>query len=289
MSTRADAAAWFAGRAAVLATMHGKEQVIAPLLAEHLGLHVTVPTDFNTDRFGTFTRDVDRPADQLTTARLKAEAALDQTGAAIAIVSEGSFGPHPALPLLPCDREIVLLRDRDHDLELVGEVISTTTNFNHQAIASVTAALAFAQKIGFPEHGLVAMQNPDCRDGQHCIKGIRTEAELVAIVTDWLTLRPTVHLETDMRAMHNPTRMTAIAAATQALIQQATTLCPACGLPGFRIIEHKPGLPCALCHTPTTQRLAVVYACQKCQLQQTHFFPDQQEVADPGLCNFCNP
>lgn len=288
LSSGSAASSWFANRTAVLATMHGKEQVIAPLLAEHLGLHVTVPADFDTDRFGTFTRDIDRPADQLATARLKAIAALEQTGATIALASEGSFVPHPALPFLACDREIVLLLDRDHELELIGEVISTATNFNHHAIDSVAAALAFAQKIGFPDHALVAMLAPDQWDA-HCVKGIRTEADLIAIVTRLLQLQPTIHLETDMRAMHNPSRMAAIAEATQKLVHQATSLCPQCAVPGFRIIDQKLGLPCALCRQPTTQRLAVIYACLKCQFQQTHFFPDRQEMADPGICDFCNP
>ncbi len=55
---------YFRGRTAVLGTKHGKEQVIAPLLDEHLGVRVVVPDGFDTDRFGTFTRDVDRAGDE---------------------------------------------------------------------------------------------------------------------------------------------------------------------------------------------------------------------------------
>ena len=66
----------FRGRLAVLATMHRKEQAIAPVLEEALGLQVEVPPGLDTDRFGTFTREVPRPGTQLATARLKAQAAL---------------------------------------------------------------------------------------------------------------------------------------------------------------------------------------------------------------------
>jgi hypothetical protein len=59
----------FAGRLAVIATMHHKEQAIAPRLETALGVKTQVPANFNTDTLGTFTRDVNRPADQLTTAR----------------------------------------------------------------------------------------------------------------------------------------------------------------------------------------------------------------------------
>jgi ATP-binding protein involved in chromosome partitioning len=36
--------------------MHGKERVISPLLAHALGLTSEVPSKFDTDRFGTFSR-----------------------------------------------------------------------------------------------------------------------------------------------------------------------------------------------------------------------------------------
>jgi hypothetical protein len=115
----------FTGRTAVLATMHQKEQVIAPILQQELGLEVIIPQGFDTDRFGTFTRDRPRPDHQLATARLKALAALEITGADLAIASEGAFAPHPDLPMLPCDRELVVLVDRTHDLEIVGVALST--------------------------------------------------------------------------------------------------------------------------------------------------------------------
>ena len=62
----------FINRVAVLATMHHKENVIAPLLKKQLGLEVVVPPNFNTDQFGTFTRDIKRPDTQIVTAKLKA-------------------------------------------------------------------------------------------------------------------------------------------------------------------------------------------------------------------------
>lgn len=55
--------------------MHQKEKVIAPLLEQELCIKVIVPQDFNTDIFGTFTRDVKRPGTQIATAKLKAEKA----------------------------------------------------------------------------------------------------------------------------------------------------------------------------------------------------------------------
>jgi hypothetical protein len=54
-----------AGASAVVATMHGKERVIGPVLAHTFGLSVVVPDGLDTDRFGTFTREVARVGDAL--------------------------------------------------------------------------------------------------------------------------------------------------------------------------------------------------------------------------------
>jgi DNA-directed RNA polymerase subunit RPC12/RpoP len=281
----------FTNRVGVLATMHRKEQVIAPLLAQSLGIQVTVPEHFNTDRFGTFTRDIERTGDQIATARLKAQAALNYTGATLAIASEGSFAPHPLLPYLARNRELVLLIDQEHELAVIGEALSTNTNFSHRRVASFAEAQAFAASVGFPEHGLVVMVEADTRDSDTIIKGITTDAALQAAVEHLLSRSPDgkVHLETDMRALYNPRRMQVIAAATQDLIAKLNSRCPTCSHPNFAITEHKRGLPCRLCRCPTELTRSVVYGCQKCSFTQEVLFPEGIETADPAQCPYCNP
>ncbi len=279
----------FAHRVAVLATMHGKEAAIAPLLQAELNLKTIVPADFNTDAFGTFTREIKRTGDQLTAARFKAEAAMQLVGETLGLASEGSFGPHPAIPYLPCNRELVILLDATHDLEIVGYDFSTDTNYRQQVVNSLEAALAFAQQIGFPSHGLVAMPTADSPEPAAIVKGIVTESELREAVTPWLQRQGSVYLETDMRAMLNPTRMQAIARATQDLIRKLRSHCPQCDAPGFDVSDRKPGLPCGLCYTPTDLTLAAVYSCQKCSFTQDRLYPDGIELADPAQCAYCNP
>lgn len=291
----------FADRRAILATMHRKEQVIAPILQQELGLEVVIPTGFETDRFGTFTRDRPRPDSQLATARLKALAALEITGADLAIASEGAFSPHPDLPMLPCDRELVVLIDRSHDLEIVGSALSTQTNFQSRAIHSVAEALEFAEKVGFPDHGLVVMATPDTQEPEEIIKGITDAQVLTTAVTQMLERRlrhsklrslqpsPSIHLETDMRALYNPTRMQVIAQATQDLANQAKSLCPACSTPGFSITSRQPGLPCEWCHALTNLTLSFTYSCHKCGFTKSQMYPEGKKVADPGYCQWCNP
>ncbi len=282
---------FFANRVAVIATMHHKEQVIAPLVESALEVRTTVPPSFNTDSFGTFTRESERPADQLTTARLKAEAALKLTGETLAIASEGSFGPHPQIPFVACNRELVVLYDREHQLEVVGEVLSTQTNYQSQTVQSPQAALAFAQSAGFPEHGMVVMRAADPTPKGAFAKGITTETDLLQAVAAVLDQSPEqkAHIETDMRALHNPTRMAVIAQATQNLIETLAQHCPNCNYPGFSIVQRRPGLPCSLCKAPTLLTLSVLYCCQHCQFQQEEKFPDSLYFADPARCFYCNP
>lgn len=282
---------FFANRVAVLGTMHQKEIAIAPPLETELGLKIIVPDNFNTDIFGTFTRDIKRVGTQIETARLKAEKAIEVTGFKIAIASEGSFIPHPHIPYLPCNREILILLDHENDLEIVAEELSTQTNHSHQIITSVIQAQQFAEKIGFPQHGLVVMlkENPD--NQSEIIKGITSEAELIEAVNWGLKNSPTgqVHLETDMRAMHNPTRMQNIAKAAQNLVNKLKSCCPQCGTPGFSITKRIPGLPCAACSAPTLLIQQVIYECQKCQFKSVQNYPDGEEFADPANCMYCNP
>lgn len=279
---------FFVDRLAILATMHRKETVIASILERELGVTVSVPAAFDTDRFGTFTRDIKRPANQIDTAILKAKAALELTGETLAIASEGSFVPHPTLPYLPCNREIIVLVDQQNDLQLVGEAVSIETNFNHATITNLEAAQAFAQQVQFPSHGLIVMPDSETVYSSNIVKGITNETDLINTINQMLEEYGQAHIETDMRAMYNPSRMKVIEQATQNLAKKAKQHCPQCNLLGFDIVEYVRGLPCALCYSPTEQVLAAIYHCQRCDFQQQNLFPYQRE-ADPAQCQYCNP
>jgi predicted Zn-ribbon and HTH transcriptional regulator len=277
-------------RVAILATMHNKEKVISPLLKEHLEINVIVPQGLNTDVFGTFTREIKRPDTQIITARLKAKKALEMYDEEIAIASEGSFAPHPLIPYIYANREIIIFLDQENGLEIIGEVFSMETNFNHQTISSLEEAEEFAHKVGFPEHGLVISFDNISTGKTQFIKGITSKENLInSVETAIKNTNGKFHIETDMRAMYNPTRMKNIAFATQDLINKINSLCPQCHTPGFMINQKIPGLPCELCHQPTSLIKAVIFRCQKCGFTQQQLFPNNQEFADPSLCEYCNP
>lgn len=283
--------ALFADRVGVVATMHQKERVIAPLLQQELGIKVVVPENFDTDAFGTFTREIERPGDQIQSARLKAEKALLITGESLAFASEGTFSPHPFIPYLPCNREIVILLDKVNNLELVGQEFSTETNYRHQLVATLEEAYEFALKVGFPEHALVVMSDASTNHKSQMIKGITAKEQLFEAVSLMLTKSTTgkVHVETDMRALYNPTRMKNIEKATLDLLKKLNQLCPHCSWPGFEVVERKKGLPCALCNLPSQMTRSVIYKCKKCEFNEEKLFPDGLEKADPAQCMYCNP
>jgi hypothetical protein len=281
---------WFKNRSCILATMHKKEQVMVPLLEQQLQMQVMVPEDFNTDIFGTFTRDIKRWGNQRETAYFKAKQALTMTGASLAISSEGSFFPHPHVPYLVCDHELVLLVDEVHQIEIVGTVISLETNFAHTIIDNIEDALSFAHKVGFPSHGLVVMSNSQPTNSDQIFKGIVTEKELGLAVSKIIdSPGKKAHLETDMRAMYNPTRMKVIAQATQNLINTILNHCPNCDCPGFDIVETLSGLSCAICRSSTDLIKSVIYQCQKCKFKEIKDFPQDIKFADPMYCQYCNP
>ena len=278
-------------RVAVLATMHQKERVMAPILERELGVKILVPADLDTDYFGTFTREVKRLGTQIEAVRLKATKALEIAGETLAFASEGTFGPHPRIPYLPANREIVILLDIANHLELIGEHLSVETNYSHQLVSSVEEVKVFANKVGFPAHALVVIAGDSAISNGEIVKGIVTEKHLFDAVSAAINKSSSgkVHVETDMRAMYNPTRMKNIENATLDLVKKFHQFCPECSWPGFEVAERKIGLPCGLCHFPTQLVRSQIYQCQNCSYTKEELFPNSRETADPSQCQYCNP
>lgn len=277
----------FRGRTLIIATKHEKEKIIAPILEKELGVKCIVSSKFDTDELGTFSGEIERMDNPITTARNKCHLAMAIANCDMAIASEGSFGPHPSIFLVPADDEFLLFMDKKNDLEIIVRVISIETNFNAAELKSEQELKQFAEIALFPLHGLILRKHKDEYRGIK--KGI----------TDWKTLIDTylylskpdgmAYAETDMRAMYNPTRMNVIKNATQKLANKINAKCPNCNSPGFGVTDNKPGLPCELCHLPTRSTLINIYTCNKCAFTKEEKYPNKITVEDPGFCDFCNP
>jgi len=280
----------YRGARALLATMHGKERVIAPLAARFLGLSVDVAPGLDTDAFGTFSRDVARAGSPLDAARAKIAAAFALAAdVEVALASEGSFGPHPHVPFAALGRELVMLIDRESGLELVGQHSTMDTNFAHAVVTDSAAALAFAERASFPAHGVVVMGVREGRPAPDLtlIKEITDHDALAAAAQAAMTATGAVHIETDMRAHRNPRRMRAIKRAMIDLVRRARSRCPECARPGFGVTGHLAGLPCAWCASPTLLTRAEVWTCAGCGHREER--PAKAAAADPMHCEECNP
>ena len=285
--TTPDIRSWFAGRRLVIATMHGKEKVLAEPLEKAIGVHCVLPESFNTDRFGTFSGEVERPGDADFTLRLKCQAAMEATNCDLAIGSEGSFGPHPMMPFAAVGEERLMLTDRLHGLEIGVRSLSGFTNFQHAGISDWQALQAFAKSAGFPDHGLILSGNVEGE--KQVFKGLHQIDKLQSAFRSLSAASDTITVQTDMRAMHNPTRMMAIARLCNELLDRIHRICKACSRPGFGEHHYNSGLPCAWCGTPTGRVLSIETRCSYCSHIEIEFYPDGVEAADPGNCLHCNP
>lgn len=269
----------------LIATKHGKEAAIAPVLEKRFGLTCHVAEDFDTDRFGTFTGEVARLSDPLLTVREKCEAAAREFGSDLVIASEGSFGPHPVLGWGTFNEEYLLLLDRTNNLCITGRIMSHSTNLNATVVSTRHDLLDFALGNGFPSHGMVL----STMDKAMCTKGIREERILLEIFSRYHDLSGEVRIETDMRAMMNPTRMELIEKTAGLLADRMETNCPSCHVPGFGITGALSGLPCRMCNHPTRSTQYYLLCCTHCNHEERRLKHSSGYKENPTYCDRCNP
>ncbi len=278
---------FFKGRTLVIATKHQKDRVLKPLFEQALGVNVVIPPNFDTDEFGTFSGEVTREQAALETARRKCLEAARLTGEHLVLASEGSFGGHPVIGFLPAGEEILLLKDEKHGLEFKAKVVSTKTNFAGSEYYDWDALLYFASQVHFPSHALIVRGSKDDHTEIH--KGINSWERLKESFHYFQKRNGKAYVETDMRAMHNPTRMKVILEAGEKLLETVLRACPVCEGPGFDVAQVLRGLPCSHCASPTPSAKAWVHLCQHCGHSETRNFPHKKEKEDPMFCDECNP
>lgn len=280
----------YAGRRAVLTTMHGKEAAIAPAMLSQLGLIISPTVGLDTDQLGTFSGEIPRDGTMLSVAVRKARLGMSAAGASLGLASEGSFGPHPGIPFIPAGIELLVFIDDDSGMVVHEGFIAEATNFDHLAVSPGDTLESFLGRIGFPTHGVIVRPNDD-QSTAALTKGIvkwdhltRAIAEAAAASRDGRA-----RLETDMRAHFNPTRMQSLATLADRLARRLATLCPNCGSPGFGQTDTRAGLPCGTCGTPTEMIAAAVFGCPACDHTQERPRSDGLQRAPAQDCSECNP
>jgi predicted Zn-ribbon and HTH transcriptional regulator len=279
----------FSGRRAAIATMHGKEQVMGPVLEGCLGLKVERAERVDTDALGTFTGEIARAGNMLEAARAEALLAVERTGATIGLGSEGAFGPHPIAPFLASGLEVILLLDVRDNHEIVAQR-RTRTNYASMSASSGMECGDFLSRTGFPAHAVTV--RPEESDELCAVeKGIADLRRLNEVVDSMASRSKTGRalVQTDMRAHVNPTRMKTIGFVAKALALRASRLCPACQTPGFGIIDVVRGLPCGDCGAPTRVVRAEIHGCRKCGHKIIRRDRPASVRADAMWCDSCNP
>lgn len=284
----------FTDTRAILATKHGKEQAVAPVFGQRLDLLVEPAKGLDTDQLGTFTGERKRVGDMKETVRLKADMALKNSDLNIAIATEGSFGPSPVFPSVPLHIECMIIKDRSSDFELLVFEESLDTNFDHMIISDIADVDGFLSKVGFPEHGLIMkphFEDHKLPNADHIVKGVQDSETIEEQFSRLTAISPSgeVHIETDMRAHMNPTRMQVIHNLSEKMCDRLLTRCPSCSTPGWGMVDTEKGLPCEQCGYHTQMVRYVIYGCVKCDHEEKKGRPDGIAFATPGTCPNCNP
>ena len=276
-------------RTIVLSTKHEKEKIIAPLFKKYLKTDVIIPENVDTDLLGTFTGEIKRVGTMKETALKKALMGMKMMNIPLGIASEGSFGPHPQIPFMPANNEMMVFIDSENQLEIVEQLLTTQTNFASIETNTLEKIQPFLIQVGFPKQGLIV--KPKNSDATIIYKGIKNKKELREATIECVKLSPdgVAHIETDMRAHMNPLRQKAIRSLTFKLIKRIRSLCPLCASPGWGIVDHETGLPCEVCYFPTKIIKTDIFGCVKCSHQIKIQHNKTIKTAEATFCDECNP
>lgn len=280
----------YCDRMAALATKHNKQRALALPFRCGAGLSLRVPEALDTDLLGTFTGEIERIGTPGEVARRKARRGMVSANLPLGLASEGSFGPHPLMPFVPSDFELLVFVDDIEGFSVTEEIVTHETNYAREECAALHEVMAFAKRVGFPSHGVIVrpVGNPDTALIR---KGIFSDEELARTFAAAISGSPEgrVAVETDMRAHINPTRMRVLRRLGARLVRRLRTHCPRCNCPGFGRAGTAPGLPCSDCGEPTEMTLHEIHACPRCAERRHQPRADGRTSASPQHCPFCNP
>lgn len=285
----------FAGQKAVLATQHAKERAIQAPFLQHLQLNVIVPANLDTDCLGTFSGEIPRLHSPLETVISKAHLGMNALNLPLGLANEGSFGPHPNLPLTVFDHEILVFVNQNENYWVKEELFSPHTNFSRfeffrlQDIAH-PAFQNFLTKALFPSHSLI-IRPVEQEFSSLIYKGINQFEQLKTIIKQSFENYKieTLIIETDMRAHQNPIRMKTIEQLALKMTDRLQSLCPSCQAPGFGRIQLHKGLACERCKTPTQLVIHETLGCASCDYQENKPRKDGLQFASMMYCDACNP
>jgi hypothetical protein len=168
---------------------------------------------------------------------------LERTGLRLGLASEGSFGPHPALPLLAVGQELLVFLDRERQLTVVEQRLDWRTNDAQLLLEPGDDPAAWLRQVCFPSHAVMARPAGSPTGPWH--KDLCTAAALSAALAACRAADPRGQVWLDVRAHRNPTRMRSIRRLGVAMARRLASSCPRCGGPGWGLVAPSPGCPAA--------------------------------------------
>lgn len=283
----------YSGRTAVLATKHGKLGLIGPAMRGVLGTEV-VSVGVDTDQFGTFSGEVPRTLSELDCAIAKARLAMRERRSDLGMASEGTFSPHPDVPWLTMDKELVVLVDDRLDHVFWECAVSSEITAITETVGADADLTSLAVRADLPRHAVIVRPAvPSPRSGhdaeQFVCKGIRQSSDLASAVQASCAASGTRQavVTTDFRAHCCPSRQVVIAAAAERLAHRVASCCRECGAAGWGTVDIVRGVPCRGCgrHVPIVR--AEIDGCWNCGIRIERSVGESD--ADPGMCDTCNP
>jgi hypothetical protein len=270
-----------------LTTKHEKLKLIKPAFDQYIGCEL-IEINLDTDQLGTFTGEIERKAPPRETAIQKARLGMNAGGLPIGIASEGSVGADSVIGFFNSNVEQLVLVDDEHNL-----VISESYRSFDILAATITITpdqdiSEFLKKADFPNHRLIV--RPNSKEKSSSIKGINGRDLLLEAIKKSAEVSPdgSVVIESDLRAMHSPSRAKNIERVAQLLAVRVSQLCPECQLPGWGPIGYETGLNCRECkfenpHAIRQEKLG----CVKCKYERLGAVVATS--LNPAQCDFCNP
>lgn len=275
----------YAGRCAAMATRHAKDDAIAPVFHQVLGIEVAV-VDIDTDSFGTFAGDIPRTDSPLNTAIAKARAGMLASGHSIGISSEGTIGPDPFMPFVTSDIEIIVFLDDERGIIISETTRSTDIVAIRRTVSSDEDVAQLIDLADFPRHGLI-VKPPKTHEGP-IVTGIIDHNALLAAIRECAANFGSAVVESDLRACYSPSRMLNIRECAGVLARRIATPCPACTGPGWGRVEPARGLPCSGCGRFVDSAVrADAFGCPSCPAVRE--VPRPEQSVEPRWCSSCNP
>lgn len=276
---------WYSGGVAALATKHAKDEAIAPVFHDLLGIQVQV-VHIDTDSFGTFAGEIPRTDSPLNTAVAKARAGMAESGHALGLASEGTIGPDPFIPFFTADIETIVFVDDARGIVVSETTRSTEVTAIRETVSPDADLTKLLSRADFPRHGLIV--RPPEPHVAPIAKGITDETALLLAIRECTWNYGTAVVESDLRACYSPSRMRNIQECATRLAARIGTPCPECAGPGWGQIEPVRGLPCSACGTYVETAIrADVFGCPGCPAMRE--VSRSQQSVEPRWCPSCNP